>query len=1250
MAITAYDSATGTVSYTYTLNDNEAHASGLGTNSLFEDLAVLLTDRDGDNTPSTLSVNIVDDVPTAVADSNVGTASETNLTLSGNLISNDTQGADGAAVVGASLSGTYGSIVIGTDGSYTYTLNAADADFVALVGGATATETFSYTLRDADGDESTAQLTLNIRNDDDSVTITDLTPKADGGDVSVNEDDLLASRSSGESAGSDASKESTTQGGTFTISAPDGVQSLTVGGLNVITNGVFAAVNGSTPLGNTLSITAYDALTGTVTYTYTLNDNEAHASGLGTNSLFEDLAVLLTDRDGDNTPSTLSVNIVDDVDTAINNTATLVENTGKTDVVLIFDTSGSMLGARLADAKAAVANLLSSGTVNSVFIVDFNSDADFSNSGSNGGWYTNLGSGSGGALNVINGFVADGSTDYDSALRVVKANFTNPPPGGDRLVSIFLSDGEPNQTDGTDTVGIIESDTNNPGFGGIGEESHWINFLKDNGFDESFAIGFGELSDTDKNFLEPIAWTSTVGSTTTVETAGTYTGTNAGANDPNVIIANSNASAITDALLVATTPISGDLLADDIPGADGPLTLVSVTYGASTVTFSPSTTSATFNVTDASSQAVGTVVIFANGTYSFTAAANVDVANTRFATPITYAVKDGDGDVSTATLTVNITDTSEVVAYDNFNGSARALPSTSIVTTTLSDFSSAVSIVDDADNSLATAIANTSNLNKWIASSISLTTVDASIASGSLRLEDNDDDGSGVARLIAPVFTISTANSTLSFDYDRGNVNSGDNVSWTLYKFVGSSWTAQSGVGFTGNLNSDPGPPSTITTGALSTGDYRIVFSNQDGGESSDSQLFIDNLNIKFTVPSVQVIATTGNVITNPNTLIGSSDPANAVDSRGSEGASLSIFNGSSYVAATSAGDTVNGSHGSLLIKDDGTYTYTPNSVLSNTLRTDEFTYKLTHPDGDNDTAKLVVEIPASITPVALDLNGDGIDWLQLNEGAKFDYGAGLVATAWVGSNDGLLAYDYNQDGLINEAKEIVFTTWAPHMASDLQALQAYFDSNYDNVLSQLDAGWSKFGVWIDSNSDGVNQPGEFIYLKEAGIESINLTYDHTSSPSVVAEGDVSILGTSTFTWDAAHGGGTGTAADVAFAAAPVDAPVADTSVPAADTFIQDVAIPDEQVVEAEVASVADLVAQYVGENAVTDEAMAVYQQELALTELPAAADLAADPAGIEPTADALAALDEVDALLPDDASDGIATATDVVDDFSYAV
>ncbi|RQX19152.1 hypothetical protein EHZ61_19600, partial [Aeromonas caviae] len=81
---------------------------------------------------------------------------------------------------------------------------------------------------DADGDVSTATLTLTIKNDDDGVTITNLTPKGEGGDAKVYEDDLLATRGANESAGSDSSKESTTVTGDFTISAPDGVKTLSV--------------------------------------------------------------------------------------------------------------------------------------------------------------------------------------------------------------------------------------------------------------------------------------------------------------------------------------------------------------------------------------------------------------------------------------------------------------------------------------------------------------------------------------------------------------------------------------------------------------------------------------------------------------------------------------------------------------------------------------------------------------------------------------------------------------------------------------------------------------------------------------------------------------------------------------------------------------------------------------------------------------------------------------------------------------
>ena len=134
------------------------------------------------------------------------------------------------------------------------------------------------------------------------------------------EDDLLATRGENESAGSDSSKESTTVTGTSPSAHRTGVKTLSVGGINIVVNGVVAGfpLSGvTTPLGNTLTITGYNPATGLVSYSYTLNDNEAHPTADGNNSLFEDFAVSLVDSDGDSASNTLSVQIVDDVPTAV---------------------------------------------------------------------------------------------------------------------------------------------------------------------------------------------------------------------------------------------------------------------------------------------------------------------------------------------------------------------------------------------------------------------------------------------------------------------------------------------------------------------------------------------------------------------------------------------------------------------------------------------------------------------------------------------------------------------------------------------------------------------------------------------------------------------------------------------------------------------------------------------------------------------------------------------------------------------
>jgi hypothetical protein len=276
----------------------------------------------------------------------------------------------------------------------------------------------------------------------------------------------------------------------------------------------------------------------------------------------------------------------------------------------------------------------------------------------------------------------------------------------------------------------------------------------------------------------------------------------------------------------------------------------------------------------------------------------------------------------------------------------------------------------------------------------------------------------------------------------------------------------------------------------------------------------------------------------------------------------------------------------------------------------------------------------------------------------------GSFNVAWVGADDGLLAYDYNGDGLIAEAKEFVFTTWGdrPDVTTDMEALAAYFDGDSmevkDGLLDSSDLSWSLFGVWHDMNVDGIQDKGEFSYLADWGITSIALSYNDNSITYTAADGDVRVYGQMAVTF---VDGSAGLAEDVAFAVSPAQSlvsgpatteasPLLATTSQPVDVLMQDGVVPDPQAVPPELASVADLVEQFVGENPVTDVVMAGFQLELALTEAPAAADGAADPAAIEPIADALAGLDEAAALLLDDASDGMATAIDGVDAFSYFV
>ncbi|MCP9804143.1 hypothetical protein KBY75_11250, partial [Cyanobium sp. T1G-Tous] len=337
----------------------------------------------------------------------------------------------------------------------------------------------------------------------------------------------------------------------------------------------------------------------------------------------------------------------------------------------------------------------------------------------------------------------------------------------------------------------------------------------------------------------------------------------------------------------------------------------------------------------------------------------------------------------------------------------------------------------------------------------------------------------------------------------------------------------------------------------------------------------------------------------------------------------------------------------------------------------DFYTVDVFDADGDKltDAFKITFDpnIANPVTPVALDLDGSGsIDYLSVPSGVLLDPdGNGALSQfGWISSGDGILVYDYNSDGLISEGREFIFTMWGenPAVATDMQALAAYFDVDVngvkDGVLDANDTAWSYLGVWQDLNVDGVQDDAEFVYLADWGITGIALAYNSDSTSYAAADGDVFVYGHMAVTL---ADGSIMLADDVAFADAPPDTSAVDPQATeplsvlespefSAETTSEDVVIPETEALEADLVAVADLVNQFVAENVVSEETLVEYQQELPLTPDDSAFDANIDAGFIEPTADAIVALDAADFTTPDPADGGLGHAADLVDDFSYTV
>ena len=930
----SFDPATGqgSVTYVYTLIDNRL--DGDGTTLSFP---LVITDADGDAATDTLEIDIVDDAPTARADvdsvaddsgnaDNPAIADGNVLTGVGGNDANgtdgvaDVQGADGATVtsitggaVGEPLAGAYGALTLNSDGSYSYVLDTASQPVQGLAAGETLTEIFTYTVTDGDGDTSTTTLTIIINGADDGVTVGGL--NTEGGEIVVDEDNLAD--------GSSPDAAALTQPGSFTVSTPDGLGNVTIGGTQVVTGGVFTAGTATSPLG-TVNITGFtpiigadgSVIGGTFTYNYVLSDNTLTHTIQGEDFVGDSFPVVVTDSDGSSANASLDVRIIDDVPTAQNDADSVTEDSGNGDNPAVAD--GNVLtGLGGGDANAT--------------------DGVADTQGADGAAVTAV---AGGALGEpFAGAYGMLTLNSDGSYRYVLNNQAQPVQGlaaGETLTEVFtytITDGDGDTSTATLTI-IINGADDGVTVGGLNAEGAEVIVNEDDlsdgsspdaaaltqtgNFTVSTADGLGNVTIggtqvvtngvfTAGTATSPLGTVNITGFTPVIGADGSVIGGtftyNYVLSDNTLTHSSQGEDFVGDSFAVVVTDSDGSTanasldvrIIDDVPTAqndsasaaeDAPVVinvLANDVRGADGV--NPAT-----GVALAAAPGKGSVVYNGDGTFTYTPTAGQEGTDS-----FTYTITDGDGDTSTATVTVQL-------AKDS------------------------VPTIDlGADNSVneagLPAGSNAASNSETTTGSFTLTTGNDSVAS--LVINGVDVTAGGTVTTPRGVLTVTVSGGAYSYSYTLTTNTSGDNTS--------DSFTA--------------------------------VVTDSDGDTATDTLV----INIIDDVPTaradVDSVTEDGPLTADGNVLSGTggNDANNTdgvADTQGADGATVTGLTGGAV------GMPLAGAYGTLMLGADGSYSYVLNNgaqpvqgLSAGQTLTDIFTYTITDGDGDPSTTTLTITI-----------------------------------------------------------------------------------------------------------------------------------------------------------------------------------------------------------------------------------------------------------------------------------------------------
>ncbi len=591
-------------SYSYTA---PAHVDNPGGQPVPEVFTYTVTDTNGFVVDSTLTINITDTVPVAHPDSGLSFIEGSGphaVDAAHGVLANDTASADGMSAVAGTFVGDHGgTIVLAADGSYTYTPPAS----VTNAEGQPVPETFTYTVVDGDGSTSSSTLTINV---------TDTAPVTHP----------------------DAGNSFVEGSGLHTVDAAHGVlanDTASADGMSAVA-GTFVGDHGGT------IVLAADG-----SYTYTTPASVTNAEG---QPVPETFTYTVVDGDGSTSSSTLTINITDAVPTAHADAANVGE--GATVTVEATGVLGNdVLGADGATLVGVVAGSDTTHAVNGQLGVEI--------------------AGVHGTLTLN----ADGSYAYHSTANDIKADTTDTfvytIQDGDGDVStttltINLADitvhtsldAEQSVTSVDESalrdsvqegpvVGTATAEGHLTATGGIGSYAYT---LVD---DTATATHHGVMTvDQDGHYSYTLHdVTGGDANTDTFSYIATDANGNTAQNTITISIVDDIPTAHVDTAIVSeggtVTAVANGVLGNDVFGADG-ATLVGVAHSSDT------STPVSGNLDAAVNGAHGTLTLHADGSYSYHSTANDITADTT--DTFVYTIQDGDGDVSTTTLTINLAD------------------------------------------------------------------------------------------------------------------------------------------------------------------------------------------------------------------------------------------------------------------------------------------------------------------------------------------------------------------------------------------------------------------------------------------------------------------------------------------------------------------------------------------------------------------------------------------------------------------